>query len=240
MRVIDNLEEYAAETGLTFVQQGEASKSILEAPLISSGKVFGRISLQNLDRYSAFGEADIRLLMTLASSLSVALDNARLFDETQRLLTETNERAAELAIINSVQQGLAENLDMQSMYDLVGDKIAEIFDAHAVDIGLYDFEREMILYPVQHRARQAIARRRRSVRSPLTLRAHQRGKARRHQRLRRMVERETGSSPNSDRRRGAEVDRVRAARYGRQALRPNLASEPGQDARVSAMRTCDS
>ena len=59
----------------------------------------------------------------------MALENARLFDETQRLLTETNERAAELAIINSVQQGLAAKLDMQSMYDLVGDKIQEIFDA---------------------------------------------------------------------------------------------------------------
>ena len=66
----------------------------------------------------------MRLLTTLASSLSVALENARLFDETQRLLTETNERAAELAIINSVQQGLAAKLDMQAMYDLVGDKIA--------------------------------------------------------------------------------------------------------------------
>ena len=30
---------------------------------------------------------------------------------------------------------------MQSMYDLVGDKIQEIFDAQVVDIGLYDFER---------------------------------------------------------------------------------------------------
>ena len=107
----------------------------------------GRISLQNLDRYDAFSEADIRLLTTLASSLSVALENARLFDETQRLLTETNERAAELAIINSVQQGLAAQLDMQAMYDLVGDKIQEIFDAHSVDIGLYDFESEMVNYP---------------------------------------------------------------------------------------------
>ena len=76
----------------------------------------------------------MRLLTTLASSLSVALENARLFDETQRLLTETNERAAELAIINSVQQGLAAKLDMQSMYDLVGDKMPEIFDAQVVDI----------------------------------------------------------------------------------------------------------
>ena len=96
----------------------------------------------------------MRLLTTLAASLSVALENARLFDETQRLLTETNERAAELAIINSVQEGLAANLDMQSMYDLVGDKIAEIFDAHSVDIGLYDFEREIDPLPV-HRSSAA-------------------------------------------------------------------------------------
>ena len=95
----------------------------------------GAISLQNIDRDDAFSDGDVRLLTTLASSLSVALENARLFDETQRLLTETNERAAELAIINSVQQGLAAKLDMQSMYDLVGDKIQEIFDAQVVDIG---------------------------------------------------------------------------------------------------------
>ena len=39
------------------------------------------------------------------------------------------QRAAELAIINSVQEGLASKLDMQGIYDLVGDKIREIFDA---------------------------------------------------------------------------------------------------------------
>ena len=55
--------------------------------------------------------------------MGVALENARLFGETKRLLTETEERAAELAIINSVQQGLAAELDMQAMYELVGDKI---------------------------------------------------------------------------------------------------------------------
>src|SRR4029078_3622167 len=71
-------------------------------------------------------------------SMGVALENARLFAETNRLLTETDERAAELAIITSVQEGLAQNLDMQAMYDLVGDKIQEIFDAQVVDIGIYN------------------------------------------------------------------------------------------------------
>src|SRR5206468_716352 len=130
-----------------YVAQGEATKSVLFAPLIVRNEVFGRISLQNIDRTNAYSEADVRLLTTLASSLSVALENARLFDETQRLLTETNERAAELAIINSVQEGLAAKLDMQSMYDLVGDKIHEIFDAQVVDIGLYDMDAGLIRTP---------------------------------------------------------------------------------------------
>jgi hypothetical protein len=67
---------------------------------------------------------------------------ARLFDETQRLLKETDQRAAELQIINSVQQALASKLDIQAIYDLVGDKIREVFDAQAVLIEAFDHERQ--------------------------------------------------------------------------------------------------
>ena len=92
-------------------------------------------------------EADERLLNTLSASLGVALENARLFDETKRLLAETNERAAELALINEVQRGLAEKLDIQAMYDLVGDKVQEIFDAQVVDIGVFDEARTVVHFP---------------------------------------------------------------------------------------------
>ena len=37
-------------------------------------------------------------------------------------IDETRQRNAELGLINDVQQGLAANLDMQAMYDLVGDR----------------------------------------------------------------------------------------------------------------------
>ena len=42
------------------------------------------ISLQNLDRENAFSESDVELLTTLAASLSVALENVRLIDETRQ------------------------------------------------------------------------------------------------------------------------------------------------------------
>jgi GAF domain-containing protein/CheY-like chemotaxis protein len=118
------------------VLSGEPSKSLLYVPLVIGGEATGVISLQNLDRENAFSDADVRLLTTLASSLTIALENARLFDETKRLLAETNERATELAIINSVQEGLAAELETQAMYDLVGDKIQQVFDAQVVDIGV--------------------------------------------------------------------------------------------------------
>ena len=145
------------------VMQGEEAKAVLFAPMIVGDEVRGRISLQNLDREDAFSESDLRLLTTLAASLSVALENARLFDETRRLLGETNERAAELALINDVQRGLAEKLDMQAMYDLVGDRIQAIFDAQVVDIGIYDAGDGARPLPVLDRARRALPGRARPI-----------------------------------------------------------------------------
>ena len=55
--------------------------------------------------------------------------------------------SAELALVNDVQRGLAERLDMQAMYDLVGDRIQEIFDAQVVDIGIVDASSGLIHFP---------------------------------------------------------------------------------------------
>ena len=149
IRVDRDQERFAAEHGIEWhVQAGtEMPRSAVWVPLLVGDVSRGVISLQNLDREAAFSDSDVELLSTIAASLSVALENARLFDETKRLLTETDERAAELAIINEVQRGLAERLDMQAMYEVVGDKIQEIFDAQVVDIGIVDRDAGEIHFP---------------------------------------------------------------------------------------------
>ena len=110
---------------------GEPVRSAVFVPLVVGGRATGVISLQNLDREHAFAETDERLLLTLAGSLSVALDNAR-------LIYETRQRNAELALINSVQEAIAGELDQQAIYDLVGDKIRDVFDAQVVGIAILD------------------------------------------------------------------------------------------------------
>ncbi|PKN92283.1 MAG: hypothetical protein CVU44_14170 [Chloroflexi bacterium HGW-Chloroflexi-6] len=56
------------------------------------------------------------------------------------------QRTAELELINSVQAGLSANLDMQAIYDLVGDKLRDTFNAQVVMISQYDPHTEKIFH----------------------------------------------------------------------------------------------
>src|SRR4029077_8466296 len=113
-------------------------KSAIYVPLVLGDQARGLISLGDLDREHTYSGTDVRLRQTLANAMSVALENARLFDETQRLFKESEQRAADLAIINSVQQSLAGELSMQGVYDAVGDKIRGVFRDAYVGIRIYD------------------------------------------------------------------------------------------------------
>jgi signal transduction histidine kinase len=141
--ILQEMEKY----GSKFVPGGHQAKSAVFVPLVVNHQTRGLLVLGDVNREHAFSKSDVRLLETLADSMSTALENARLFDETQRLLSETEQRNAELAIINSVQAGLASKLDVQSIYDLVGDKIRDIFHAQGTAIYLFNHTTEILETP---------------------------------------------------------------------------------------------
>src|SRR5262249_31087933 len=124
----------------------ELEKALLIVPLIVGDEVRGLIHLADLERENAFSESDVRLLQTLANSMSVALESARLFDETQRLLKETEQRNAEMAVINSIQQGMAGSLNFQGIVDLVGDKLRDVFDMGDIGIRWLDAKSNVLDY----------------------------------------------------------------------------------------------
>jgi GAF domain-containing protein/CheY-like chemotaxis protein len=141
--VNENAEEIAKQYN-NQVMVGEEPKSLVMVPMITGGQVTGIISLQNVDHDNAFSDSNVRLINTLANSMSIALESARLFDETKRLLKETEQRNAELGVINSVQEGLVREMNIQGIYDLVGEKIREIFNAQVIDIVTYDSKTNML------------------------------------------------------------------------------------------------
>lgn len=63
--------------------------------------------------------------------------------ELSHVVAKLKQREAELAVINSVQQGLVAEMDMQGIYDLVGDKIRELFDAQVTMIAVFDHDNHL-------------------------------------------------------------------------------------------------
>ena len=135
----ENIEKAFEKFGMRVVPGTDDPKSAVYVPLTIGDKINSYVSLQNIDRENAFSKSDVTLLETLANSMSVALENARLFDEINRLLKETEQRNEELGVINSVQQGLVAEMDLDAIYDLVGEKIQDIFDAQIVSIATFNY-----------------------------------------------------------------------------------------------------
>ena len=147
---IEALSKKLGSTGLIF---GDSHpKSLLLVPLLAGGQTQAIIVLNDMEREHAFSPDDVRLLETLAASMSVALQNARLFHETQRLLKETEQRNAELAVINSIQQAIGAELDFQGIVDTVGDKLREVFATQDMSIRWSDQASQHVhtLYIYEH------------------------------------------------------------------------------------------
>ena len=122
----------------------EHTTSLMITPIFVGERVFGSLYVMRYDEAAPFAESDLRLLQTLAAALSTALENARLFDETQRLLKETEQRKNELSILNSVGEAIAKTLDARAVTRIVGDTLLGIFEAETVIIMLLNRQTNLI------------------------------------------------------------------------------------------------
>ena len=157
--IVINSPEDDLKLGTTVIPGTDLSKSMISVPIISGDRVLGYIQIENYERENAFGESELRLLTTISSSLGSSLENARLFAETQRLFQAEQERVAELQVINTIQQGLAAELDFQAIIDLVGDKLRQVFATTDLGINWYDEKANLIhyLYSYEHGQRLYIS-----------------------------------------------------------------------------------
>ncbi len=113
--------------------------------------------------FGRFEREDLDLLGVLANQSAVAVENAdwsatlekRVNERTSELKqsnTRLEQRNAELAIINGIQQGLASKLDFQAIVDLVGDKLRSVFNTPDLFINWIDEGTNLIhyLYTFEH------------------------------------------------------------------------------------------
>ena len=141
-------------------------RSCLVAPMLAGDALLGYLYCDIDGRFGRYAKPECDLLAMLAAqagaALAHAIEKARLLDEKQRLLKETEQRNAELAVINAIQHGLAGSLDFEAIVDRVGDKLRDVFktgnlgirwhDAGTVSY-LYEYQRGVRIFPEPHAIR---------------------------------------------------------------------------------------
>src|SRR5436189_273597 len=115
--------------------------SWLGVPLKSSnGRTVGVLTVQSYTKDFQYTEQDKDLLAFVGQHVGAALSRARAIEETRQ-------RNAELALINSVQAALAGELELQAIYDVVGEKLRDVFDAQVVSISILDEASGLLQFP---------------------------------------------------------------------------------------------
>jgi GAF domain-containing protein len=98
---------------------------------LAGEEAVGVIGLGNWDREDAFDESDVQLLTTLASSMGVAIENARLLDETQR-------RASEMAALTEIGREITATLDLPTVLERIATRAQAVVNARDVVLRLLE------------------------------------------------------------------------------------------------------
>jgi len=140
-RVVDSREVVVANSpaemdslGMRAIEGTDRGLSVVCAPVVVGDRVLGSITLENHERENAFGEDEVRLLTTVAASMGVGLENARLFNETHELLERQTATAEVLAAISG------SIVDTAPVFDKILDSCNRLFDTDEMAILLVDDE----------------------------------------------------------------------------------------------------
>jgi signal transduction histidine kinase len=92
-----------------------ALRSILCVPLRARGQVTGAIYVDNKIKAGVFNDQDLEMMAAFAAQAAVAIENARLYTQTDAALAE---RVAELETLQRIDQQLNSGLDLDRVLDL--------------------------------------------------------------------------------------------------------------------------
>jgi signal transduction histidine kinase/DNA-binding response OmpR family regulator len=86
--------------GLTAAPGTDQARSLVNVPMLSGERVIGSVILEDHEHDHAFGSAQVQLLETIAASMAVALENARLVKESHAALQRQTASADILRVIS--------------------------------------------------------------------------------------------------------------------------------------------
>ncbi len=131
LHIVDALAEPELPIGMRRIAEQIGSYSIILAPLVWEGRNVGSIHVVR-QPIQAFSDKEIGLLKVFAGQAVIAIQNARLFNETKEALEQQTATAEVLQVISSSVA------DTQPVFDKILDSCERLFAANGMGIYLVD------------------------------------------------------------------------------------------------------
>jgi PAS domain S-box-containing protein len=131
---IFNIEDIILESTLAPLNDfltARGTKALLALSLATGSNLLG-VLIAHADHVYRFTVDEVELARTIANQVAVAVQNARLFDETQRLFNETQQRTAELATLYELGMDVTQVLDQRRLMDITLENVARLQHAESV------------------------------------------------------------------------------------------------------------
>jgi PAS domain S-box-containing protein len=121
------------------------SLTLLAVPLAVGPELLGLAMIHNNTAYRHSPD-EIELARTICNQAAVALQNARLFGETERLIGETQQRSTELSTLFNLGVSLTQVLDLRRLLDVTFENVANLIQADAILLVLTDEEDNLVAH----------------------------------------------------------------------------------------------
>jgi len=133
----ETIEGEAMNISRTVIERTIANQllSIMCAPLKAHGRTLGAVYVDNRLFSGVFNEDDLELLVTFANQAAIAIENARLFTQTDQALAR---RVEELSLFQRIDQQLNKSLELNRVLSLALNWSIALTNADGGSIGLFE------------------------------------------------------------------------------------------------------
>jgi len=118
------------------------TKSLMFAPMLFGNEIIGVISVQSYAP-NAYSQEDLELLSGIANQVVIAIQNAR-------LLEETRQNAGYLSILNALGRVVAELRDLPSLLEVIYEQVKKHLSVDAFFVNIYHPESGMYSIPIAY------------------------------------------------------------------------------------------
>jgi GAF domain-containing protein len=114
---------------------------LMAAPILTKKQLSGLLAVWRIGENEQFSETELEFLASLAQQAAIAVENARLFKETQ-------DRAEELSVLNEMAREISAEMNINSIAETAYRYINRLIDTTNFYIALHDEHKNLISFPV--------------------------------------------------------------------------------------------